>query len=292
MDITLVNASIFNLPTSHRAAAIVYDGASDLQLWRPPGPDRDLWDAYGDDLQDVLDKEADRLAEGELAPFELLRVHPGKLHCDFLIWVASRGPHGDEQAADAPDEEAIESVTRAALEFAGKREISRLAFPALGAGRNAVDVAQRVGAVVRAVQAYKQECFAAGRPAGIEEVVVCDASSTALNKARRLSAKTAQPRLVEAKPAAEKKTERKSASKTGKTRSTSGARKNKGPSAAEVAEARTYATAYDRTQHYIEGQWFIHPTFGVGLVQQVQPDKRIVVIFEDGRERTMIHARD
>lgn len=289
VDITLVNASIFQLPTSHRAAAIVYDGPIDLTLWRPPGPDRDLWEAYGEDLQDVLDKELDRLPNDELEMFEVLRLHPGKLHCDFLIWVASHEPHGDEQPAVAPDVQTIEQVATAALAYAARREVTRLAFPALGAGRDALDASQRIAAVVRAVQGHKEACFAAGRPAGIEEVVVCDASSTAITRARRLLARVAPTRMVDAKPAAaEKKPERKPA----KSRATSTAKRSKGPSAAAVAEARSTASAYDRSEHYVEGQWFIHPTFGVGLVQQVQADRRIVVVFEDGRERTMIHARD
>lgn len=287
MDITLVNASIFNLPTSHRAAAIVYDGPRDLQLWRPPGPDRDLWDAYGEDLQEVLDKELDRLPNEELPEGQVLRLHPGKLHCDFLMLLSSRDGHGEEQAANAPDADAIEALVVAALEYAGQREVTRVAFPALGGGREALDVAERMAAVVRAVQRYKDECFKAGKPAGIEEVVVCDASSTAVTKAKRLASKVAKTKVVETKPAAAKPAKKKATK-----RATTGTRRTKGLTAADVAEAHATAAAYDRTVHYLEGQWFMHPKFGAGCVQEVQPDQRIVVMFEDGSTRTMLHARE
>jgi transcription elongation factor GreA-like protein len=41
----------------------------------------------------------------------------------------------------------------------------------------------------------------------------------------------------------------------------------------------------------VEGDFFIHPTFGVGQVQVVKPERMVVVLFETGEERTMIHAR-
>jgi len=60
----------------------------------------------------------------------------------------------------------------------------------------------------------------------------------------------------------------------------------------DVARARTRAPAYDRSHHYGESDFFIHPTFGVGQVKIVkQAERMVVVLFEDGQERTMIHAR-
>jgi transcription elongation factor GreA-like protein len=58
-----------------------------------------------------------------------------------------------------------------------------------------------------------------------------------------------------------------------------------------VAQARTRAPSYDRSHAYGEGDFFIHPTFGVGQVKIVKPERMVVVLFEDGQERTMIHAR-
>lgn len=288
MDITLVNASIFNLPTSHRAAAIVYDGPSNLQLWRPPGPDRDLLETYGEDLQDVLDKERENVDGDELPVGEVLRIHPGKLHCDFLIWTTGSASHGEEQAAEAPDVEAIEDMVKCVLEYAGEKEVARVAFPAMGAGRGELAAAERMVAIVRAVQAYKEACFAAGKTAGIEEVLVCDSRSTALTKAKRLINKIAKATLVEAKgaKAPKKKATRKTA--TGKTTT----RKPRGLTADDIAEAHASGGAYDRTIHYLEAQWFVHPKFGAGCVQEVQADQRISVMFEDGSTRTMMHARE
>ena len=292
MDISLVNASIFNLPTSSRAAALVYDIASDLQLWRPPGPDRELWDEYGEDLQDVLDKEATRLPSRELAEGEVLRLHPGKLHCDFLILLASRPPHGEEQPATGPDIEGIAAMVKTALNYAAKREVTRVAIPALGGGRGSLDVGQRLSAVLRGVQAYKDDCFREGRPAGIEEVVICDKSSAALATARRSAASTAKTRMVEAKPPASSKEAAPRKSRASGSKKSAAPRLPRGLSADGVATAHASAPAYDRTMHYLEGQWFVHPKFGAGCVQEVQADQRIIVLFEDGSRRTMLHSRN
>ena len=59
----------------------------------------------------------------------------------------------------------------------------------------------------------------------------------------------------------------------------------------DVATARARAPMYDRTHEYYEGDFFIHPTFGVGQVKVVKPERMVVVLFEGGEERTMIHAR-
>ena len=78
MDIVLVNASVYGLPTSRRAGAIVYDGPTDLDLWRPPGPDRDLLHVYGDSLTNALDRERKEL--------------PGRTVKNYFV------PMADEQA--------------------------------------------------------------------------------------------------------------------------------------------------------------------------------------------------
>lgn len=285
MDITLLNASIFHLPSSHRADVIVHDGPRDLRLWRPPGPDRDLWEAYGDDLQDVLDKERTGLDADVLAPAAVVRIHPGKLHCDFLLLCATREPHGDARQAGAPGDALIEQAARQALEFAGRQHVARVAFPALGAGPEALEVPARMAAVVRAAHAYKQACFTEGRPAGIEEVVVCDASGSAVSRTKHLVARMAR---TAAAPQAAEPAKRKTA-----TRRTATGRGPRKPSldAGELSHARATASAYDRTRMYGAGDWFIHPKFGAGQVREVDPEGRVKVLFEDGKERTMLHAR-
>ena len=295
MDILLLQASVLHLPSSKRASAIVYDGTQDLGLWRPPNPDRDLWDAYGDDLRAVLDKERKRVGRSGLGVGELLRLHPGKLHCDFLIWVASRPPHGETEAAPAPSVATVEDIARRVVDFVAQQDVVRVAFPALGAGRGEAPVAERMAAIVRAVAAYKEACFAAERPMHIEEVIVCDASSANVAKAKRLVEKLARTGYAEPAPAppAPRASERTTSS--GSKRATKPAEGSRRKSARlrpeDVALARARSAPYDRSRHYIEGEFFIHPVFGVGQVQAVKPERMVVVLFENGEERTMIHER-
>lgn len=284
VDITLVQAPVFKLPTAQRAAAIVYDGTTDMQLWRPPGPDRDLREAYGDGLQDALDKERERI--GDLEPGTAVRLHPGKLHCNFLIWVAGRPAHGDERPSAAPDIAAIEGLAKAALEFASERGVVRVAFPGLGAGRGEAENHERVAAVVRAANRFKEACFNAGRPAGIEEVLVCEASGASIAKAKRLVARLARSAAVE--PTASKPRERRTTTSMRKPRVP---KAPPGPSADEIERARGFAEAYDRTHEYVPGEWLIHPNFGIGRVESADPERRIRIVFEGGAEKTLIHAR-
>lgn len=286
----MLQASVLALPTSKRASAIVYDGTSDLGLWRPLGPDRELWDAYGDELRTVLDKERKRLPNKRLADTEVLRLHPGKLHCDFLIWVASRPGHGDTESAPAPSLDVIEKLVRRVIEFVAQHDVVRVAFPALGAGRGEAPAHERMAAVVRAVAAYKEACFAAERPTHIDEVIVCDASSANVAKAKRLVERLARARYEE--PAAAPKP-RPAASGAGRAGSDTPARKRGAPRLRpeDIAAARARSAPYDRSRLYNEGEFFIHPTFGVGQVQTVKPELMVVVLFEHGEERTMIHGR-
>lgn len=295
MDILLLQASVLHLPSSKRASALVYDGTVDLGLWRPPGPDRDLWEAYGDELRAVLDKERKRLPGQVLPPNGVLRLHPGKLHCDFLIWVGGRPAHGETEAAAAPNIEQISEMTRKVIEFVAQHDVVRVAFPALGKGRGEAPVVDRMVAIVKAVAAYKEACFQAERPTHIEEVVVCDPSSANVAKAKRLVEKLAKAGYAEPTPpppppAASTRAPRSSASPRS---SSEGGRKRGAPrlNPDDVARARTRAPAYDRSHHYGEGDFFIHPSFGVGQVKIVKPERMVVVLFEDGQERTMIHAR-
>lgn len=274
----------------------MYDGTQDLGLWRPPNPDRDLWDAYGDDLRAMLEKERKRLGKGRLAIGDQLRLHPGKLHCDFLIWVASRPPHGETEAAPAPSIEVVQDIARRVIEFVAQQDVVRVAFPALGAGRGEASIPDRMAAIVRAVAAYKEACFAAERPTHIEEVIVCDASSANVAKAKRQVERLARTGYVEPTPApvasrpAERTTSsgsKRAASKPGEAKGRKGARLRP----EDIAAARARSAPYDRGREYIEGEFFIHPVFGVGQVQTVKPERMVVVLFENGEERTMIHGR-
>lgn len=296
MDILLLQASVLHLPSSKRASALVYDGTVDLGLWRPPGPDRDLWDAYGDELRGVLDKERKRLPGQVLPPNGVLRLHPGKLHCDFLIWVGGRPEHGDTEAAPAPSIDTIAEMTRKVIEFVAEHDVVRVAFPALGKGRGEAPVVDRMVAIVKAVAAYKEACFEAGRPTHIEEVIVCDPSSANVAKAKRLVEKLAKAGYAE--PAPPPPSAASSAPRAPRTssaaRSGEGTGRKRGAprlNPEDVVQARVRAPAYDRSHSYGEGDFFIHPTFGVGQVKVVKPERMVVVLFEDGQERTMIHAR-
>jgi hypothetical protein len=292
VDILLLQASVLHLPSSKRASAIVYDGTTDLGLWRPPGPDRDLWDAYGDDLKAVLDKERKRLRGGALPADGVLRLTPGKLHCDFLIWVASRPPHGDTEASPAPSAAEVGEVARRVIEFVAQHDVVRVAFPALGKGRGEAPVADRMAAIVKAVAAYKEACFTAERPTHIEEVIVCDPSSANVAKAKRMVEKLARAGYAEPAPApAAPAPARQRSSSSRSTGEGTRKRASQRLPPDDVAAARARSPMYDRSKTYVEGDYFIHPTFGVGRVQIVKPERMVVVLFEDGEERTMIHSR-
>jgi hypothetical protein len=292
VDVVLINASVFSLPGSQRAGAIVYDGTIDLGLWRPPGPDRDLLHAYGDALGPLLAKERSLLASGRLAPGQAVRLQPGKLRCDYLIWVASRPPHGEAEPAPAPPAAALEQVALAALLLANNHDTSRVAFGVLGAGREQADPADRMAAAVRGAHAFRAKCLREGLSTPIEEILICSPSAADVAKARRLTARLAKtasapPQRVFAEPLRR--------AQSSAPRSVSSAnRRSRGRrlDPAEVARARTRAEPYDRSRSYREGDWFVHPTFGAGQVQLVLgPERMVTALFEDGEERRLIHDR-
>ena len=289
MEVALINASVLALPASARASVIVYDGTEDLGLWRPPGPDRDLADAYGDTLMPLLAKERSQLAGGKLGLGQALRIHPGKLRCDFVIWLASRPAHGDEQPAKAPSLAAIEEMTGAALQLAVKHDAERVAFGALGAGPGAADAAERMAAVVRGARAYEAECLKRGAAPQLEEVLVCAPNAGDVAKAKRLASTLAK----QVSPAAPPRFDRSDPPPRSAARKPSTPRRAKGKlDPEEVALARTRAQAYDRTRTYVQGEWILHPSFGAGQVQAVAtPERMITVLFADGQERRLIHQR-
>lgn len=300
VDVVLVNASVLALPPSQRAAAIVYDGTDDLTLWRPPGLDRDLLHAYGDTLQSVLDRERAELPEGKLDIGSAVRLHPGKLRCDYVIWVAGRPPHGEDEPAAAPSASTLPSLVRGALELAARHDTERVAFGPLGSGRGAADAAERMAAVVRAAQQYAEDCLARGAATPVEEVLVCAPSAADVAKAKRLTAQLARHAAPESLRVPSVSSQRPGLPRTSAPprtssppRSSSAPRRGKprlDPN--QLAFARSHAAPYDRTRNYVDGDWILHPSFGAGQVQAVLVAERMIeVLFGDGQERKLIHAR-
>jgi hypothetical protein len=296
MDIVLLQASAYELPTSRRVGVIAHDGTTDLRLWPGAGPDKDLSFAYGPaELGRLLDAERQR-AGGALPIGAVLRVHPGKLHCDFLLWLATRPPEQAGIQAPAPDKATLETVVRAVLEFVSTRNVIRVAFPALGAGPNALEDADRLAIIARACSAYYEDCLANGRPNTLEEVLICDPRLSVVTAARRLVSHIAKAPAPEkplpgASPAKPERAPRAASSGGNGTRKAAAPSPKKGKlDEREIAYARAHSQPWDRSSRYKVGDWFLHAKFGVGRVEETTTDQFIVVLFEDGEQRRLIHA--
>ena len=59
----------------------------------------------------------------------------------------------------------------------------------------------------------------------------------------------------------------------------------------DIARARAMAGPYDRANTYGIGDFFVHPKFGVGRVEELTPEGFIVVLFEGGDSKRLLHAR-
>lgn len=255
-----------------------------------------MLDAYGPGLREALD--AQRAKRGELAIGDIVRLHPGKLHCNYLLWAVTRGPEKDAQQADAPGLDVIEKVVRACLEIAANNNSVSIGFGALGDGPRALPPEERLAAIVRTAHRYHEDCYATGRPTRVEIVRVCDPRSGVTAAARRLVGRLAQsppeapspPREAPPPPA------RRSASSSGgraRPNMATVSSRRRLPEVldpAEVAHRRVTATPYDRSQRYKESDWFVHPRFGVGQVKRLTPEGAIEVLFEDGTTKKMLHA--
>ncbi|GAB4209468.1 MAG: hypothetical protein OHK0013_28910 [Sandaracinaceae bacterium] len=292
MDIVLLQASAYELPTSRRVGVIVHDGTTDLRIWPGPGPDKDLSFAYGPpELSRALEAERQR-AGGQVPIGTLIRMHPGRLHCDFLLWIATRPPEQAGIQAPAPGKETLEAAVRAVLEFVAPRDVIRVAFPALGAGPQALPDAERMAVIARACSAYYEDCLAQGRPNTIEEVLVCDPRLSVVTAARKLVSHIAKA------PPPEKPASAAAPTREPRPRAANGGRKPTAPASPrkgrlddrEVAYARAHSRPWDRTTTYKVGDWFVHAKFGVGRVEETTADQFIVVLFEDGETRRLIHA--
>jgi len=290
VDVILVKGEAVELPTSHRVGAIVHDGAVDLRLWKGPGVDRNLSFVWGPGLQEALD--AQRPAGDAPPPLgTVFRVHPGKLHCDFLAWVGTRAPEPGTERQPAPDEEMLRSAVDAVLRFVATRSVNKIAFPLLGDGPGALDPVERAVAIVEAVHRYEDDCFKEGRPPVVEEAMVCIPDAAVLAAARRRVAKLARTAAPEPPKADDApKPKRRAARKAGGSRSKAPPKPRLDP--AEIDRARLAAGPYDRSTTYQAGDWLVHPKFGVGRVEDVDlVGGSVRILFEDGAEKRLIHAR-
>lgn len=294
MDVNLISTSALDLPSSQRVDAIVHDGTTDLRVWPGPGPDRELLEHYGPELSTVLERERERLEGGLLPVGSMLRLHRGKLHCDFLLWIATRAPERAGIQAPAPDAEVLRAAVKNALAFVSERHVARVAFRPLGAGPSALDEVERIVLIARAAHEYHDACYAAGRPTGVEEVLVCHPHSSKIAAARRQlgrSVKVAElPAPARDEDVKSKKRSPPSPAPGGRRTS---ARRPAKPTLTqdEVARARATAGPYDRGQTYSAGMYFLHAKFGVGRVEEITPEGFVLVLFESGETKRLLHSR-
>lgn len=298
MDVTLIRTSLYELPSTLRVDAIVHDGAADMQLWPGPGQDTDLREAYGTDLQRALDAELKQVPGRRLPDGGVIRVSRGRLHCQFLAWVATRPPELGMQREPAPKAEALREAVKNVLEFVSTRHVERVAFGALGGGPGELDRAERLAIIVRTAQAYQDACAAQGKNPGIEEVLVCERDTKVHQQAGRLVrdiARIKEPAAParEAAPAPARKVAGSGGGARAAGSGSSGGKKRGGPrlDEAEVSRRRFTSEPYDMRKKYTQGDFLLHPRFGVGRVELVLPEGAVMVLFEDSEVRKMVHGR-
>lgn len=287
MDVILQRYPLFDLPSQLRVGALVHDGAADLQLWPGPGPDTELRAAWGDDLQKALDTELKQQANGR--PLDLgqpMRLVRGRLHCDFMVWVATRLPEPGVERSPAPKEAQLREAVKNVLAFVAERSVERVAFDSLGAGPDEIPRVDRIVIIAKAAQEYEDECRKAGRATGVEEVLICEpeVKMFALARARLGSlARSVEPpkAKVEAPSTRKSRAEAKSSGKRGAPKL----------SPDEVERRRFNSEPYSMKGRYTTGAYLLHARFGIGRVEQVLPEGAVVVLFEDGETRKMVHGR-
>ncbi|MEM6960535.1 MAG: macro domain-containing protein, partial [Myxococcota bacterium] len=257
----------------------------DLRIWPGPGSDRDLNEVWGGELQEALDTERTKMGVEVLEVGEIARIHPGRLHCDFLAWVATREPESGTSRNSAPDEDALRQAVLSVLSYVAERSVERIAFPALGSGPSEVSPEDRLAVIVRAAHEYEEACYRDGRQPVVEVVLVCEPSASVLKKAQQRVAKLAKSVEPPKRTAEEKKTTRKRAT----SRKKEPAKPVLDP--ADVEQHRTSAAAYSMQSSYIAGDWILHSKFGVGRVEGVDGPNAMTVLFEGGDTRRMVHGR-
>lgn len=295
MDISLVRASVYDLPSRQRLDALVYDGSSDMQLWPGRGADFDLDERFGGRLQEALDAEVRQLPDRTLPLYEVVRVARGRLHCDFLAWVATRPPQTGTRAEPAPDAKGITKAVKAALQFASSRHVKRIGFGALGAGPGELPTADRLITIIRAAHEYEEECAASGQATGVEEVLVCETLGSVYQKVAAAVRELAKiDNLVAQAPTARAAAIKRESSRSSSPGRTASTRKGQKLAAPEVDAHRHSATPYSPRIRFSAGDWIAHARFGIGRVEDVsQGDstEQARVLFEDGVERRLVHAR-
>ncbi|MBO6937591.1 MAG: hypothetical protein JJ863_21650 [Deltaproteobacteria bacterium] len=296
MEVTLVQRSVYDIPSNRRVGAIVFDGAADMQLWPGPGPERELQEHYGDGLQRALDNELRQIEGQKLAIGSVIRVHPGRLHCNFLAWIASRPPEPGTERSNAPPAEVIRAGVLAALRFAAERSVEKIAFPALGAGPSELGRPERLALIVQAAHTYQEECSKAGRSPVVEEVFVCEPAGPIFREAKRRigDGATAEEKVLRKPEQEDKKARRRRlAAKGSAGTKTSSKAKSKKPklTAEEALKARDTGLRYSMRTTFAEGDLFMHPKFGAGKVVELPGPGQILCVFEDGSERKLVHGR-
>ena len=273
--------------------ALIHDGALDMQLWPGPGFDADLAKNWGDGLQKSLDAELRRNHGDRLAQFEVARVAPGKLHCDFLAWVGLREPEPGGDRAQAPDGTTVEKAVHAALTFVSERGATRVALGALGSGKGEMARNERLVHVIEAANAFYDHRRAHKLPLVIEDVLVCDPLGSEIDAAhRKIRGLVTLVGAVAPKPAKTKVAQKKSASSTKKAAKTKGARVPKSAfSEDELVAARKNAEMYSVKRTYMPNDWVIHPKFGLGRVDIVIEKTTCEITFQDGSTKKLICGR-
>ncbi len=284
MEVTLVNQSIYSLPSKQRVGCIVYDGPVDMQLRPGPGLDRDLSEHYGPGLQRALDSELRKVDGRQLEIGQIIRIHPGRLHCNFLAWLGTREPDDDLIQSAAPSAAKIRDGVLQALSFAAERSVEKVGFSALGAGPGEIPRDERLAIVVRAAQEYHDQCAERGVAPGVEEVFVCEAAGPIFRRARERVGGLAK---AQSRPAPKPKAAPKRRSSTRKPASKP--RTALGPTATEIAQAQSGAGPYNMRHTYAIGDLFVHPKFGVGKVVSLPAPSRMICAFQDGSERKLLH---
>lgn len=286
MDVLLARRSLYSIPSKQRVGALIYDGAADMQLWPGPGPDRELRDQYGERLQEALDAELRHTGRRELDIPSVIRVHPGRLHCDFLAWVATRASEPGSTQSPAPNAAQLRAAVLEAFRFVAERSVERVALAALGHGPGELDRAERIAILIRTAHEYEELCFKEGRATGIDEVIVCEPLASVFRAAQ--SKVRGLARATEPKPEA-------GAAEAPRRKAPSAPRKAivKKPAIdpSEWVAARSVAEPYSMRTLYASGQWLSHPKFGLGRVEEAQIGGAIVVVFEDGSLKKLAHGR-
>jgi hypothetical protein len=254
-----------------------------------------LDERFGGRLQAALDAEIRQLPDRTLPLFDVVRVVRGRLHCDFLAWVATRPPQTGVRPEPAPDAAGIAKAVKASLQFASSRHVKRIGFSALGAGPGELPAAERLIAVIRAAHEYEEECAANGVSTGIEEVLVCETLGSVYQKVAAAVRDLAKIDNIVAQPASVRsatiKRDSARTSGAGRKASTRKGQKLAGP---EVDAHRYNATDYSPRVRFSAGDWIRHTRFGIGRVEEVTPGdttEQARVLFEDGVERRLVHAR-